>query len=82
MAVAQDNRLWARKMDSIFNLSPRERECLMWLSVGLRAQEVSEKLGTSYRTVEKQIASARKKLGANTNEQAVAKALTLGLISL
>jgi DNA-binding CsgD family transcriptional regulator len=43
---------------------------------------VGEKLGTSYKTVEKQIASARKKLGANNNEQAIAKALTLGVIEL
>ncbi len=54
----------------------------MWLSFGLRTQEIGEKLGTSYRTVEKQMASARNKLDARSNEQAVAKAITLGIIEL
>lgn len=62
-------------------LSPRERECLLWLSAGLRVDQIAFRLGNHPKTVEKQISSARHKLRARTNAQAVARALTLDLLN-
>jgi len=61
-------------------LSERERECLVFLSRGFKVKELAGVMGTSPRTAEKQIASARRKLGASTREQAVATALMKGLL--
>ena len=69
-----------RHTDGLFQLTPREKECLQWLAAGLRPQQISNRLGNAYRTTEKQIASARQKLNARSNEQAVAKALIYGLL--
>ncbi|CAO3435940.1 helix-turn-helix transcriptional regulator [Azospirillum argentinense] len=63
-------------------LAPRERECLLWLAVGLRPQQIAHRLGTHVKTVEKQIESARRKLNAATTIQAVSTALAYGLITL
>jgi LuxR family transcriptional activator of conjugal transfer of Ti plasmids len=61
-------------------LSKRERECLALLSQGLRYQQIAFQLGTSVRTVEKQISSARVKLKAATIPQAVAIAVKHSLV--
>jgi DNA-binding CsgD family transcriptional regulator len=61
-------------------LSPRERECLLWLLAGLRNDRIAERLGLSRATVDLHLARARRRLGARTREQAIAKALTLGLL--
>lgn len=61
-------------------LSPRERECLLWTACGLQAQQIADKLGTHTKTVEKQLCSARTRLGAYTTTQAVVKAIILGLL--
>lgn len=61
-------------------LSNREKQCLTYLAQGLRAQELADKMGISVRTVEKQVVSARLKLGAATREHAVAIAITKGLL--
>ena len=61
-------------------LSPRERQCLIHLAQGLRVNAMAEALGTDPKTVEKQIASARSKLGAATREQAVAIAISNNLL--
>lgn len=61
-------------------LTPRERECLLWLTAGLRSDRIAERLGLARVTVDLHLARARRRLGARTREQAVAKALTLGLL--
>ncbi len=61
-------------------LSPRERECLLWLVAGLRSDRIAERLGLSRATVDLHLSRARRRLGARTREQAVAKALALGLL--
>ena len=63
-----------------FNLSHREIEVVKWLSDGLRVKNIAHHLSTSPHTVEKQIASARQKLSAATNAQAVARAVSAGII--
>lgn len=62
-------------------LSPRERECLLWLAAGLRNDRIAERLGIATATVALHLARARRKLGAATREQALAKALSLGLLA-
>ena len=63
-------------------LSPRERECLTWLAIGLRHDRIAEKLGITRPTVELHLANARRKLDAKTREQALARAVALGLLVL
>lgn len=62
-------------------LTPRERQCLTLLAKGLRVDAIAKAFGTDPKTVEKQIASARAKLGAATREQAVAIAIRNNLLS-
>ena len=62
-------------------LSRREKECLHYLSQGLGHKQISYLLKTHDRTVQKQIASAKKKLSAETATQAVVKALAYELIA-
>lgn len=61
-------------------LSRRERECLLWLAAGLRNDRIAERLGIRGATVELHLRNARRKLGARTREQAVARAVALGLV--
>lgn len=56
-------------------LSERERQCLVLLAQGRRVQDLADEMGTTAKTVEKQIASARKKLGAATREHAIVIAI-------
>lgn len=62
------------------HLTPRERECLLWLSMGLRNAQIAYRLGIKLVTVEFHLANARRKLNATTREQAVAAAVRMGLI--
>lgn len=61
-------------------ISPRETEVLKWLSAGFRNDRIAERLNISPATVNFHITSAKRRLGAHTREQAVAIALTKGLI--
>ncbi|MBU1001711.1 MAG: LuxR family transcriptional regulator [Proteobacteria bacterium] len=62
------------------SLTLRERECLLWLTKGLRTKEISDKLNLSDHTVLFHLTNAKAKLGAETREQAIARAVVLGLI--
>jgi DNA-binding CsgD family transcriptional regulator len=62
-------------------LSPREREVLLWLSRGLRNAQIAEQLWLSVAAVDLYLANARRKLGVATREQALVKAVMLGLIT-
>ena len=61
-------------------LSSREREILQWVAAGKSQQDVADILGIAQRTVEVHMASGREKLGALNTPQAVARAVSLGLI--
>ena len=61
-------------------LSVRERECLLWLSRGLRNDDIAERLSLSRSTVEFHLVNVRRKLNASTREQALAIAVHGGLI--
>jgi DNA-binding CsgD family transcriptional regulator len=64
------------------SLTPREIECLQWLARGLRQDALADKLSISKATVEMHVVNARKKLGAQTATQAVALALSRGVIAV
>ena len=61
-------------------LTPREKEILTLRTIGLHIKEISEKSKTSPHTVTKQLSIIRSKLGARNNEQAIIRAIILGLI--
>lgn len=63
-------------------LSPRERECLLRLAQGERVDRIAERLGLSTVTVELHLRNARRKLGARTSPEAVAKAVLRRWIEL
>jgi DNA-binding CsgD family transcriptional regulator len=48
----------------------------------MRHDRIAERLGITRPTVELHLANARRKLRARTREQALAKAITLGLLDL
>lgn len=68
-------------MSKVEKLSKREKECLIFLANGMRYQQIAFELGTSVRTVEKQISSARIKLNAATIPEAIAIAVKDSLLS-
>lgn len=63
-------------------LSPRETECLQWLAAGLRTKEIADRMGIRPITVELHLRNARNRLGAQTREQALARAIAAGLLSV
>ncbi|CUU44260.1 Transcriptional activator protein luxR [Blastochloris viridis] len=62
------------------DLTPRERECLAWTSVGKTAWEIGSILGISEHTAVAHLNGAVRKLRAVSRAQAVAEALRRGLI--
>ncbi len=62
------------------SLTPRELEALRWTMEGKTAWEVGTLLGISERTVVFHVSNAMHKLGSVNKQQAVLKALRLGLI--
>lgn len=66
--------------DELPRLSPRERDCLAFVAEGKTDWEISVILGVSQHTSHQYVESARKKLGAMTRAQAVARFVLLGLL--
>lgn len=62
-------------------LSRRERECLSMAARGLTGEDIGLKLGLSIRTVQSHFDSMRSKLAAANRQEAIAKAIRLGIIS-
>lgn len=62
-------------------LSARERQTLERIAAGEQVARIADILGISERTVHEYVARARRKLGAKSRSEAVAKALILGLIA-
>ncbi|GAB2192022.1 helix-turn-helix transcriptional regulator [Sessilibacter sp. MAH2] len=62
------------------NFTPREIECLRWVSKGKTSWEVSRILGVSERTVNFHIQNCMKKTNSVNRQQAVTKGLMGGII--
>ncbi len=63
-------------------LSARERMCLTLLAKGSRTAQIARSIGIAPITVEFHFKNARRKLGAATREEALARALVYGDIAL
>jgi LuxR family transcriptional activator of bioluminescence operon len=62
------------------HLTDREKECLLWAAEGKTSWEASQILGISERTVIFHLQNASDKLGVNNRQQAVARAIAMGMI--
>ena len=65
-----------------FNLSDREKQCLLWCSRGKTTSDIAGILGLSDHTVNHYLKSAALKLNAVNRTHAIAKALRYGIIPL
>ncbi len=61
-------------------LAPRERDCLAWVARGASSKQAAQRLALSVYTVNEYVASAMRKLQATSRSEAVANALSLGLL--
>jgi DNA-binding CsgD family transcriptional regulator len=73
--------LYRPPTQAVVQLSPRERECLLWTAKGKTAWEISEILSISQDTVVQYLKSAQRKFGVYKKTHAVVKAILLGLIT-
>lgn len=64
------------------NLALREKETLELLVAGFRPDKIAEHMGIGYRTVDKYINSAKRKLNAKTRDQAIANAIIYNVLDL
>ena len=64
------------------HLTVRELDCLRWAAEGRTSWEISQQLGISERTVVFHLQNAARKLGVLGRRQAIAKAMSLQLLSL
>jgi DNA-binding CsgD family transcriptional regulator len=68
------------KTDGAPALTPRERECLLWVQAGKSSKDISERLVIAEATVNEHVAGAMRKLKASGRVQAAARAIMLDLI--
>lgn len=84
-AVMAYERMVAIKLgegDPVTSLSLREKECLLWLCAGFRSSMIADRLSISESAVNLYITNAKHKLGAKTREQAIARAIQSGEITI
>lgn len=62
------------------DITGRELECLKWGASGISPLEISQKLNCSERTVNFHFNNIRRKLKAKSRQQAIVKALRMGLV--
>jgi len=63
-------------------LTPRETEVLQLLTRGLSNSEISERLHVGPGTTKKHLAAISRKLGATNRTEAVARAVSMGLVNM
>lgn len=66
--------------DPVHALTPRERECLLWAAEGCSARVTAERLAITERTVTFHLRNVNAKLGVSSRQQAVARAVSLGIL--
>lgn len=69
-----------REKEPPVRLTCKERECLQWVVVGKSSWEISRLLNCSEATINFHIANMKSKFNVRTRQQAVAKAISQGLI--
>lgn len=79
-AHALDDLIRIQNPNSIIKLTPREIDCLSWLSMGYRPAEISFRMKISEKTFEKYVQGAKFKLRARTRDHAVVRAISLKII--
>jgi LuxR family quorum-sensing transcriptional regulator LasR len=67
--------------DAAPKLTPRELEVLNWVMAGKSSWEISKITGCSEATVNFHMGNIRQKFNVNTRQQAVVRAISLGLIT-
>lgn len=67
--------------ESEASLTPREIECLNWAAEGKSSWEISTIFNCSEATVNFHFSNIRRKFAVNSRQQAIVKAMRLGLIS-
>jgi LuxR family quorum-sensing transcriptional regulator LasR len=66
--------------DGAPHLTPRELEVLKWVTAGKSSWEISKITNCSEATINFHMANIRQKFNVNTRQQAVVKAISLGLL--
>lgn len=79
MDVQSDN---PARMPNTPSLSPREQECLQWVSRGKSSSDIGTILSLSPRTVDSYLEKVCSKLRVRTRIEAVVAAVQQGLIDL
>ncbi|MBQ5940167.1 LuxR family transcriptional regulator [Massilia sp. AB1] len=74
-------RVQESRQESAPRLTRRELEVLQWVAAGKSSWEIARITTCSEATVNFHLANVRQKFGVNTRQQAVVKAIALGLIS-
>jgi len=64
----------------IYFVGTRERECLLWLTKGLRTKQIADRKNIAQVTVTFHLTNAKEKLSGRTREETLLKAVTMGLI--
>lgn len=82
MAYNRLRSLLGEERASEAGLTTTERECLLWLSCGLRESEIADQIGLRPASVNRHLASATWKLNAQTRDQALVNAIQLGLLEV
>ncbi len=67
-------------MESLEKLSPREREIIQMVAVGMSNQAIGERLYISDKTVKNYVTSIRRKLGVENRIQVALTAIKCGLV--
>ena len=71
----------ARVEQDVPRMTRRELEVLQWVMVGKSSWEIARITNCSEATVNFHLANVRQKFGVNTRQQAVVKAISLGLLT-
>jgi DNA-binding CsgD family transcriptional regulator len=72
--------LYTARADAPPSLSPRERDCMGFIAEGCSDSEIADRLGVGEATITTHVQSVRRKLGAKTRAQAVARCLIRNLL--
>jgi DNA-binding CsgD family transcriptional regulator len=62
------------------HLTEREKECLLWAAEGKTGWEIATIVNISERTVTFHLQNAAQKMGVVNRQQAISRALSMGLI--